>query len=64
MEQLAIAFAFARGLAAIPASSNPERLASNFAAQDVTLTPDDMATIASVDRGTRRINPATAPEWD
>jgi 2,5-diketo-D-gluconate reductase B len=64
VEQLAIAFAFTRGLAAIPASGKPERLASNFAAQDVELTPSDMAIIASVDRGTRRINPATAPAWD
>ena len=38
VEQLAIAFAFARGLAAIPASSNTERLAANFAAQDRSLT--------------------------
>ena len=64
VEQLAIAFAFARGLAAIPASSQPARLASNFAAQDVALTADDLVTIAAVDRGTRRINPATAPDWD
>lgn len=64
VEQLAIAYALARGLAAIPASSRPERLASNFAAQFVALTPEDMGVIASVDRGTRRINPATAPAWD
>lgn len=64
VEQLAIAFAFARGIAAIPASSKPERLASNFAAQQVELTRDELATIASVNRGTRRINPATAPAWD
>lgn len=64
VEQLAIAFAFARGLAAIPASGKPERLASNFAAQQVELTPQDLAIIASVDLGTHRINPATAPAWD
>jgi len=64
VEQLAIAFAFARGLAAIPASSNPERLASNFAAQQVSLTAEDLAVIATLDRGTRRINPSTAPAWD
>jgi 2,5-diketo-D-gluconate reductase B len=64
VEQLAIAFALARGLAAIPASSRRDRLASNFAAQQVALTPDDMAIIASVDRGGRRINPASAPAWD
>lgn len=64
VEQLAIAFAFARGVAAIPASGKPDRLASNFAAQDLVLTSQDLAAIASVDRGTRRINPATAPAWD
>ena len=52
------------GIAAIPASSQPARLASNFAAQHVALTADELATIAAVDRDTRRINPATAPEWD
>ncbi|KQX40093.1 aldo/keto reductase [Devosia sp. Root436] len=62
--QLAIAYAFARGLAAIPTSGKRERLASNFAAQELSLTPADMATIASLDRGTRRINPASAPAWD
>lgn len=64
VEQLAIAFAFARGLAAIPASSNRDRLASNFAAQDVVLTPQDLATIATVERGKRRIDPSSAPAWD
>lgn len=64
VEQLAIAFALARGLAAIPASSNPDRLAANFAARDITLTADDLAVIASVERGKRRIDPASAPAWD
>lgn len=64
VEQVAIAFALTRDLAAIPASSNRERLASNFAAQQVTLTPADMAAIAALDRGARRINPSTAPAWD
>lgn len=64
VEQLAIAFALARGLAAIPASSKRERLASNFAARQLVLTPEDMATVASVDRGARRIDPGSAPAWD
>lgn len=64
VEQLAIAFAFARGLAAIPASSNAGRLASNFAAQSVTLTEADLAAISTVERGTRRINPSNGPAWD
>jgi 2,5-diketo-D-gluconate reductase B len=63
-EQLAIAFTLARGLAAIPASSNRERLASNFAAQQVVLSDDDMTRIAALDRGARRVNPAHAPDWD
>lgn len=64
VEQLAIAYALARGPAAIPASGKIEHLASNFAAQDIALTPGDIATIASVDRGMRRIDPATSPAWD
>lgn len=64
VEQLAIAFTLARNIAAIPASSNRERLATNFAAQHVVLTEDDMAAIAALDRNARRINPSHAPAWD
>lgn len=64
VEQLALAYTMARGIAVIPASSKRERLISNFAARHVVLTPADMATMVSLDRGARRINPASAPAWD
>lgn len=64
VEQLALAYAFARGLSAIPASSQPARIRSNFAAQNVTLTEAEIAAIATLDRGTRYIDFDWAPAWD
>ena len=64
VEQLALAYALARGLAAIPASGNRERLASNFAASEIQLEPADMAVIAAEDRGMRYIDFDWAPAWD
>lgn len=64
VEQLALAYALARGLAVIPASGRRDRLASNFAASAITLDPADMAILASVDRGQRQIDFDWAPAWD
>ena len=63
-EQVALAFELARGYAAIPTSSRPERIRSNFAALEVALTPEEIATIETLDRGARSIDPAGAPAWD
>ena len=64
VEQLALAYAMARGLAVIPASGRRDRLASNFAAAAITLDAADMAILASVDRGQRYIDFDWAPAWD
>ena len=64
VEQLALAYALARGLAVIPASDRRERLASNFAATRIALDAADMAILASVDRGQRQIDFDWAPAWD
>jgi 2,5-diketo-D-gluconate reductase B len=64
VEQLALAYSMARGLSVIPASANPERMKTNFAAQAVELSAEDMAVIAGVDRGTRYIDFDWAPRWD
>ncbi|MCS6758316.1 MAG: aldo/keto reductase [Candidatus Devosia euplotis] len=66
VEQLALAYALARGLAAIPASGNRDRLASNFAAASIALDSSEMAVIAAQERGTRYIDfdwgpPGTEP---
>lgn len=64
MEQLALVYALARGLAVIPASARRERLESNFAASRVSLDAADMAILAAVDRGQRYIDFDWAPAWD
>lgn len=64
VEQVALAFNLQRGLIVIPTSGNAERIAINFAAQDIRLSETDMAAIAGIDRGYRMVNPATAPAWD
>ncbi|WP_230722792.1 aldo/keto reductase [Martelella mediterranea] len=64
VEQLALAWSMAKGHAVIPASGKPERLKSNFAAQAVTLSDEDMATIARVECGRRYIDFDWAPDWD
>lgn len=64
VEQLTLAFSMARGLSTIPASGNPARLQSNFDAQSLALTPDEMAIISGVDREERYIDFDWAPDWD
>lgn len=64
VEQLALAYNMARGLSVIPASANPDRLRTNFAAQALELTEADMAIIGGVERGTRYIDFDWAPQWD
>lgn len=64
VEQLALAYALARGLAVIPASARRERLAGNFAATRISLDAAGMAILASVDRGQRYIDFDWAPAWD
>lgn len=64
VEQLALAYALSRGLAVIPASSQKERLASNFAAASIALDSADKAILAAVDRDQRYIDFDWAPAWD
>lgn len=50
---------------AIPKTSNLSRLADNFAAASLTLSPDDRAAIdALAEPGGRLVDPAWAPQWD
>ncbi|WP_368186468.1 aldo/keto reductase [Aestuariibius sp. HNIBRBA575] len=62
--QLALAFLMAEGHVVIPSSSNPGRIAENFAAQDVSLTTDQIETLRSMDRGLRLVNGPWCPKWD
>lgn len=63
-EQLALAFELAKGYAAIPTSGKRERIASNFAAQHLKLSPEDIALIETRDRNLRAIAPEWGPDWD
>ncbi|NJN61896.1 MAG: aldo/keto reductase [Coleofasciculaceae cyanobacterium RL_1_1] len=54
--QVLLAWAIARGTAAIPKSTNPDRLAENLAAADVRLTETDLAEIATLDRHYRYVS--------
>ena len=54
--QVLIAWALARGTSVIPKSVNPGRIAENWAARDLALTPADMAAIAALDRHHRKVD--------
>lgn len=47
--QVLISWAVHRGTAVIPKSTNPGRIEQNLAAAQVSLTPDDMTSIAQID---------------
>lgn len=52
------------GVVAIPRSSNPERLRSNFEVFDFELSPAEMAEIDALPKDRRQCNPSIAPDWE
>ena len=62
--QIALAMSMAEGHIVIPTSRHPERIAENFAARLIELTPDELARLKTADRGERQINPVWSPKWD
>jgi 2,5-diketo-D-gluconate reductase B len=63
--QVALAWALQQGYAVIPSSTRRENLAANLQAQQLRLSEDEMARIATLERGERQANPASlAPAWD
>ncbi|MDY0744916.1 2,5-didehydrogluconate reductase DkgB [Paucibacter sp. R3-3] len=63
--QVALAWAMQLGYAVIPSSTKRENLASNLRAQELTLTAEEMAQIATLDRAERLVDPqGLAPAWD
>ena len=53
------------GVAAIPRTKTPERLAENLAVDDFQLSADDMAKLTALtERRTRLVDPSFAPNWD
>lgn len=63
--QVALAWALQQGFAVISSSTKRDNLAGNLLAADLRLSDEDMAQIATLDRGHRLANPeAIAPAWD
>lgn len=63
--QVALAWALQQGFAVIPSSTKRENLAANLLAAELRLSDEDMAQIATLDRGHRLANPdGIAPAWD
>ncbi len=54
--QVLISWAIHRGIAVIPKSVNPDRIAQNLAATNVALTAEDMNEIAALDRHRRYVD--------
>ena len=54
--QVLIAWALARGTSVIPKSVNRGRIAENWGARELALTPADMTTIAALDRHQRMVD--------
>ncbi|MOA61050.1 2,5-diketo-D-gluconic acid reductase B [compost metagenome] len=48
----------------IPSSTKRANLAANLGALEITLSSDEMAQIATLERGERCANPDFSPAWD
>ena len=63
--QVALAWAMQLGITVIPSSTRRANIESNFAATERTLSNDDMAQIARLERNGRLVNPdGLKPVWD
>jgi 2,5-diketo-D-gluconate reductase B len=63
--QIALAWSLQQGYAVIPSSTKRANLQANLAAQRITLNDEELAAIATLDRGERIANPeGIAPAWD
>jgi 2,5-diketo-D-gluconate reductase B len=63
-EQIAFAFLMAKGLMVIPSSAKKDRIASNFEARRITMTPTEVKRLKSREKGMRLVTGAWCPVWD
>ena len=63
-EQVGLAWEWAKGYAAIPTSSRPDRIAAGFSALAIRLTPAEIAAIDAIPDAPRVIAPDWGPAWD
>lgn len=62
--QVALAWLLQQGLTVIPSSTKPSNQAAKLTAEALRLSDEDMARIATLDRGERLADPDFAPAWD
>ena len=63
--QVALSWSLQQGFAVIPSSTRRANLEANLHFQRITLSPDKMAQMATLERGERLANPdGLAPQWD
>jgi 2,5-diketo-D-gluconate reductase B len=63
-EQVGLAFLLAEGHIVIPSSSKRERIQSNWDAQKIKLSADEVAAIRRLDENRRLVNGSWCPVWD
>lgn len=63
-EQVGLAFLLAEGHIVIPSSSNPGRIKSNWEAQALKLSAEQVAAIRKLDQNRRLVNGSWCPVWD
>jgi 2,5-diketo-D-gluconate reductase B len=63
-EDVGLAFLLAEGHIVIPSSSKPARIKTNWDAQKLKLSPDDVSAIRKLDEGRRLVNGSWCPVWD
>lgn len=63
--QVALSWSLQQGFAVIPSSTKRANLEANLHFKHITLSPDEMAQMATLERGERLANPdGLAPQWD
>ena len=63
--QVALSWSLQQGFAVMPSSTKRADLGANLHFQRITLSPDEMAQMATLERGERLANPdGLAPRWD
>ncbi|PHV35947.1 2,5-didehydrogluconate reductase DkgB [Janthinobacterium sp. BJB304] len=63
--QVALSWSLQQGFAVIPSSTKRANLEANLHFRRITLSPDEMAQMAALERGERLANPdGLAPQWD
>ena len=63
--QVALSWSLQQGFAVIPSSTRRANLEANLHFQRITLSPEEMAQMATLERGERLANPdGLAPQWD